>query len=347
VISSLATPQFMAIVMPIALFAAVAATYSRLQGDSELVVASGGGLGPWSLSQPAFRLGVYALLFALAVNIFVQPHSYREMRERLFSIRSDLATMLVREGEFRSAVDGLTVYARKVERSGELRGLLVADGRNAASSVSYTAPRGAIVRVQGKPALAMRDGTVQRRLSDGSVEILGFSNFVLELGAFDEDEEVIFYKPSDRFLHELFSPDLTQDWDRRHTGAVYAEGHRRLASPLVCLAAVALALMAIMGGSFSRRGYGPRIAWASAALVTLLLAMAALAPAAEDAPAVNALLYVLPLATLWGATRFMRKARDRDIRPRPRPTPGSATRGFSNRRTGQPQPPRAAPGLAR
>jgi lipopolysaccharide export system permease protein len=315
-ITSLATPQFMAIVMPIAVFAAVATTYSRLQQDSELVVAASSGMGPWTLAQPAFRLAIFAVLFGLAVNIFVQPVTYREMRERLFAIRSDLATMLVREGEFRSAVEGLTVHARKVERDGELSGLLITDSRNVAAPVTYVARAGAVIRVRDKPAIALRDGSVQRRAGDGQIEILGFSSFVLELGDFATEDSVIFFKPSDRRLHELFSPDRTQDYDRRRTGAVYAEGHRRLAAPLVCLSAAALAVLAVLGGTHSRNGRGGRIGWAAGGLVALLLVIAGVGPAIEETPALNVLAYLLPLAAVWFATRFMRRWRGEDPRTR-------------------------------
>lgn len=306
-ITSLATPQFMAIVTPVAIFAAVSTTYSRLQQDSELVVAAASGRGPWTLAQPAFRLAVWATLFALAVNIFVQPASYREMRERLFAIRSDLATMLVREGAFRSAVDGLTVYTRKVERSGQLSGLLISDTRDEATPITYVARAGLVIRANGKPAMAMTDGSVHRKTADGKVEILGFSRFVLELGSFADTENVLFYKPSDRYLAELFAPDMTDPWDRDNVGELLAEGHRRLSAPLVCLAAAALGVLSVLGGAYSRKGYGARIGWCAVGLVGLLLAMSGLGPSVESVPAMAAILYLLPIGVVWWSTRFMRR----------------------------------------
>jgi lipopolysaccharide export system permease protein len=75
-----------------------------------------------------------------------------------------------------------------------------------------------------------------------------------------------------------------------------AEGHARIAAPLYNLAFMGMALAAVIGGPFSRLGYGPRIALvAAAALVTRTLGFAAQG-AASQAPALNILQYLTPLA---------------------------------------------------
>ena len=294
-ISALAAPQFMAVVCPIALFAAVCVTYNRLHLDNELVIGSAAGLGNGVLAEPALRLAVMAMLGVLAVNLFVQPFTYREMRDRLFEIRSDLATTLVREGQFRAPIEGLTIYAQRVDRGGGMTNLLISDQRVPGQTITYVAREGAIVRVEGEPGISMRDGSVQQRLPSGEVEMVGFSTYVLELGGFAAAGETVLYKPSDRYLHELFQPDMTSYWDRTHGGELVAEAWKRLASPFLSLAAVLLALVAVLGGAFSRKGYNDRIGIASIQMVGLLLVALAAFPAFEDAPELSPLQFAIPL----------------------------------------------------
>lgn len=306
-ISLLATPQIMAVVMPVGLFAAVAWTYVRLHQDNEVIVAYGAGWSLWQVCEPAFRLAALGAVAALFVNLFIQPIALREMRERLFDIRADFASSMVREGEFRSNVDGLMVFARRIDRDGTLNGLIISDTKSSTIPIIYVAQRGTIAKLDTGPVMVLRDGSVQRRLEDGKIDIVGFSNYVMELRGFADTTLELFYKPSDRFLPSLLKPDLTDYWDRDHVGDLLAEAHRRLAAPLICLSAVALAIFAVLGGSFSRQGYGARIATAFGGLVLMLLSFTGLLPTVADQPGLALLLYAIPLIVLWATTRGVRQ----------------------------------------
>ncbi len=306
-ISLLATPQIMAVILPVGLFAAVVSAYSRMHQDNEIIIAYASGWTMWRVAAPAFRLAVIAMLVALVINLFIQPIALREMRERLFAIRSDFASMLVREGEFRTASDGLMVYAQKIERNGTMTGLLISDTKSAAVPVVFIAQTGVISKLETGPVIVMKNGSIQRKLPNGDLDVVGFSTYVFELEGFADQTLALFYKPSDRFLPELVKPDMTHYWDQSHLGDLYTEANRRLASPLLSFAAVALALMAVLGGSYSRNGYTKRIVFASAALVVMLLAFSGLLPAAASQPILGALLYIIPVAVVFFATTKMRK----------------------------------------
>jgi lipopolysaccharide export system permease protein len=313
-ISLLATPQIMAIVFPIGLFAAVASSYTRMHQDNEIITAYTSGWTPWRVAAPAFRLAIGATVVALAINLFVQPIALREMRERLFDIRSDFASMLVREGEFRSASDGLMIYAQKIERTGDMTGMMISDTKNRAAPVVFVAQTGRITKLDTGPVIQLRNGSIQRRLANGDLDIVGFSTYVFELKGFADQELELFYKPSDRFMSELVKPDMTYYWDQTHVGELYTEANRRLASPLLCLAAVALALFAVLGGAYSRQGYARRIGASAAGLVVLLLAFSGILPSAASQPILGVLLYLLPLLVVYFTTRNMRLGLDRGVK---------------------------------
>ncbi|MEN9856345.1 MAG: hypothetical protein RLZZ157_1471, partial [Pseudomonadota bacterium] len=254
-ISILATPQIFSVIVPVGLFAAVASSYNRLHQDNEIVTAFASGWSLWRVAAPAFKLAAGAALVALFFNLFVQPIALREMRERLFAIRSDFASMLVREGEFRVSPQGLMVYAQRVDRSGVMTGLMISDHKTSAVPTLFVAQSGVIAKPDTGPVIVLKNGSMQRKGPDGAPEVVGFTTYALELKGFADQTLSLFYKPSDRFLAELVAPDMTYYWDQTHLGDLYTEANRRLASPLLAFAAVALALQAVLGGSYSRQGY--------------------------------------------------------------------------------------------
>jgi lipopolysaccharide export system permease protein len=173
--------------------------------------------------------------------------------------------------------------------------------------VVFLAQSGTISKVDTGPVIVMKNGSIQRRLPNGDLDVVGFSTYVFELKGFADQTLQLFYKPSDRFMAELVKPDMTHYWDQAHVGDLYTEANRRLASPLLSIAAVALALLAVLGGQYSRNGYARRIGFASAGLVVMLLAFSGILPMAANQPILGALLYILPLTVVFFATTQIRK----------------------------------------
>ena len=95
------------------------------------------------------------------MNIFVQPLSFRTLRQELFEVRTDLAATLVREGEFTEPSPGLTVYAQSVDGQGNLRNLFIHQIKPDGSTTTYTAEQGRVGRAQGRPVLFMKNGSNQ------------------------------------------------------------------------------------------------------------------------------------------------------------------------------------------
>ena len=108
--------------------------------------------------------------------------------------------------------------------------------------------------------LILHNGSIQQFSKTGVLNVLSFNEYVLDLRPLLAIEGQALYHPSDRFMHELFFPDLRKPWERANLKKLYSEGNGRLATPLYCLAFMSLALAAVLGGAFSRLGYGARIA---------------------------------------------------------------------------------------
>ncbi|MDB5427910.1 MAG: hypothetical protein JWP28_3403 [Phenylobacterium sp.] len=319
-ITLLYMPQLINMILPIAVFVATLVALNRLHTEQEIVVCFAGGMSRWRVISPALRLAATIAVLALVMNLWVQPLAYRALREELFKVRSDLAATLVREGEFTEPVPGLTVYAQSVDGNGDMHNLFMHQTKPDGTATTYIANSGRMASRHGDSVLVLRDGSTQEFSPRGVLNYLTFLQYDFELGSLSNPEEMIHYKPSDRYLHELLFPDLQQGWEQRNRKSLLAEGHARIATPLYNIAFMAMALSAIIGGGFSRLGYARRIAiFCAIAAVVRILGFVAQS-ASEANAGLNILQYAIPLATTAVALRGIfrqRVSRFIDIRRRP------------------------------
>ena len=305
-VTLLALPQLLSLIMPMAVFIAVVYAINRMHSDSEVAVLFGAGVSRGRIARPIVQLAVLAALVHLLVNVVIQPWSFQERRETFYELRTDLASSLIEEGSFTFPNEDLTLYARERGGGGELRDLLINDARPE-DDITYTARAGVIVTIEGEPAIVMRDGQVQRQTVDGSVDVLDFDRYVLQLGvATFDDNDFFFLKASDRTLYQLFFPDRTAHYDQRNDERFLAEAHARLSAPLLNIALAMVALAGVLGGQFSRRGYGRRIMIAAAIALVVRLSALATQTVATDDPELNALQYLVPILVIMFALGVMR-----------------------------------------
>ena len=302
-VSVLATPQIISLLMPIALFIATAAALNVAHRENEVVVAQASGMSNWQVASPVLRLATLAAILHLGLNLWVQPAASRELRETVSAAASDIASSLVREGMFMTHQDGLTTFASEVDGP-QITFLVANDSRDPKAEVTYIAKSAFLSEIEGKPALVLNDGQRQTIKPNGALESLTFQQSPLELGAFVDDQKAVILEESDRYLPELFYPDMTNHYDNRNADMLLAEGHARLSSPLLNLAMAMLAIYAVLGGDFSRRGYAKRIAVASGAALMLRLAAFAGTSAAGDDPELNIIQYAIPIFVILLVSAF-------------------------------------------
>jgi lipopolysaccharide export system permease protein len=316
-VTLLAMPQLVNMVLPVAVFVAALVALNRLHTEQEIVVCFAGGMSRWRVISPAIRLASTIAFIMLLSNLFLQPIAQKAMRDELFRVRTDLASTLVREGEFTEPAPGLTVYAQNIDSKGYFHNLFIHQMKSDGGSTTYMAERGHIAKRLGRPVLILKNESTQEFSPSGVLNFLTSDEYTFDLAPLSNTAELVAYKPSDRWLHELFFPDLQQSWEQRNRKGLLAEGNARLATPLYNIAFVALALSAIIGGGFSRLGYGRRIAaMAGVAAVTRILGFVAQA-ACEHNVWLNFLQYAVPLGATALALRsiFRQRVAPRAVAP--------------------------------
>jgi lipopolysaccharide export system permease protein len=304
----LAAPQLISLILPLALFFAVVMAIDRLHNDGEIVVAQAAGVSNWQIISPILKLGALVALAHIALTTLIQPTSYSAMRQALHDIRADVAASLVQEGTFTQPAGGLTIYARETMPGGTMRDVLIHDQRGDVAR-TYTARSGAVAMVDGAPALVMRIGQIQQPRENGAVDVLDFDHYVLGLGEFFQRNDVVLLKSSDRYLSGLFFPDLTYYYDQNNKDAFLAEGHSRIAGPLLNIAMALIAVAALLSGDLQRHGYGRRIFFAAIWALLARLVGLAIQAACADEPELNALQYAFPIVVSLIAGIILVRAR--------------------------------------
>ncbi len=233
-ITSLAMPNLIAVVAPVALLISALHTLNRLAGDSELIVISAAGGTIWRVAKPYLVLAFVLFLALVAVNAWVLPQSMRTLRDYAIKVRTDLISQVLQPGKFSSPEKGLTMHIAGRADNGDLLGLVVHDERDPTQLMTYLAERSEIQKQdETRALLIMHDGHVQRQ--DGKskeVSIVSFESYIFDISQFGPKEGPRDYKPRERFLPELMFPDRNDIYYKRNEGKFRAELHDRLASTL-------------------------------------------------------------------------------------------------------------------
>lgn len=264
-------PNFLVIVLPIALFTVIVFTYSKLITDRELVVMRAAGLSQFALAKPALILALFVMMFGYALNLQWVPNSYKQFRELQWDIRYNYSHILLREGAFNPVSDGITVYVRQRTNEGQLLGLLVHDQRDKDRAFTLMAGKGAMVETEQGARVVMFNGNRQSvDKKTNKMSILYFDRYVFDLAAGTEKVAPRFREPRERPLDELFNiQQVEPKMNTKEFGKFIVEGHKRLTSPLTALGFTLVGLACLVSSSFSRRTQTRQVILAISIMVAL------------------------------------------------------------------------------
>lgn len=305
----LGSPQVIALLTPLAIFVGSVWSLNRIHKDSEIVVAQAAGMTRWQVASPLIRLAVMCAVLHLGVNLWVQPAAQRAMREAVAVARADLAAAMIRPGQFTTNGERLTFYARE-QIGGELRGVMISDMTDPDYPTDILARSAALVTVEGRPTLLLRDALSQQLDNNQQLSILEFDQYMFDLTDFMKEDSELILKASDKYLHELFFVDRKDYFQNKEADGFLAEAHARLTTPLLNIVMALLAIVAVLGGDFSRQGYGRRIGLATGAAALVLVVQLGLQSAAADDPALNIVQWIVPLGMIGGLSwAYFRRGR--------------------------------------
>ncbi len=301
-------PYFLVIVIPVATFCSVLFIYNKMNTDSELVVLKAAGFSQFQLARPGILLGTCSMLTVIAINLYFLPVSYREFRELQHYFRDNLSPVLLKAGKFNTINSEYTIYFKEKTPAGELKGLLVHDNSVPGIQVTYLADTGALLKEKDDFRAVLWNASRQEIDPEtGRLSIAYSDKYVLKFGDIGQEEGQRWLKPRERFLNELLYPDLDNQRDVDNYDKLVAAGHYRIASPLFTLAMAFIALVCLLSGEFSRRGYLGRIMIAIMMMGIMMLTMFLFKDIAEKNKNFIPVLYIWPLLVILLSVLFLNK----------------------------------------
>jgi len=253
--TTLAIPGLLAFIAPVALLIATIHVLNKLNGDSELIIMTAGGMPVWSLLKP---LGLLALLVSLsvaAVNHVAGPWSQRKLKDMVVQVRTDFMSQVLQPWRFSSPEAKLTVHIRDRAPNGDLLGLLLHDARDPKQVVTYLAERGQIIKQGPAVYLRMEKGHVLRQLeNEPAPQIISFQSYPVDMNRLEQRVDTVqVLRPRERYTSELLRPDKEDPQYKASPARFSSELHERLSNPLYAFAFV-LIVVAFMGQAQTTRG---------------------------------------------------------------------------------------------
>ncbi|MFD2264869.1 LPS export ABC transporter permease LptF [Lacibacterium aquatile] len=295
-ISALVVPNFLTVILPIALFAAILFALAKMQGDSELPVMRAIGLSPARIARPVLIMMLIFTGIGYGLTLWGLPTSYRAFKDLQAEIRNSYAALLIQEGVFTQIDKGVTLFVRNQGEGGNLSGILVHDERIADRPSTYLADKGTLVATPTGPRLTMVGGSRQElSRKDGRVSLLYFDSYAVDIGRVAGAPALRERESTELYVDELFDDQTVRD--PRKQAAYRTEAHQRLAGPLFTPMYVLIALAAMLAGEHSRRGFSKRVLLATVIAASIQGLGFGLANLAGRNVAAVPLLYLLPVVT--------------------------------------------------
>jgi lipopolysaccharide export system permease protein len=248
---NLLLPEFLTVILPIALFIATLVVYNRLVTDREILASRASGLSNRQLAWPALMWAMMMTLMLYVISLYILPVSFRHFKDLEFDLKRTGATFILQEGEFTTA-SNLTAYVRSRNRQGELKGVMLQDTRDVTKPMLIVAERGSIYRNAQGTYLILTNGSHQQKDANGRLSVLYFDEFLYDLGS-PQDTRVRERKPHEQFITDLFNPPKNST-NPQYANQLYSEAHQRLLRPLLALVFAMLAVWFILNGEFRRHG---------------------------------------------------------------------------------------------
>ena len=313
-IALLILPRVLTVVLPFALVIATVNALNAMNTDSETIVLNAAGAGRRIFVVPVLAIAALVTLVHLLTVHALEPASRQAFRTAIAESRSVLLSSLIREGQFRSLGDDLTVHIDARGPNGQMEGMLLSDRRDPKAERTYYARSAVVARENDVEFVLMRNGQVHSRdLGDGAIQVIEFSTYALDLSNLSQtDGNKPFLFPKDRSTTELLDPDPEDPVYLDVPNFFRAELHKRLSSWLYIWAFVAIALHAAARPRSTRETSASVMIFV---LTTCLVARGvgfALEDAARKTPSLIPLLYLVPIGVaaafglaMWRDRRFL------------------------------------------
>ena len=236
-------PAFLNITLPLSFLMGIMIGLSRMSADNETIAMKAAGVGLAQMARPVLGLAIiFALLTAIA-GLWLKPWGYQAFREQVFAITMQKATIGFQPQVFMKQFNNMVLYADQLdERTGQMNGLFIVERKPEATMLIF-AEQGDIVADETEEVMTFRllDGTIHRQKTgdDSTYQLINFRSYDLQPDLTGNGEATAEKLGKKKRPKEMSTSQLwrqlgseNNQLNERKRGAVKAELHTRLASPM-------------------------------------------------------------------------------------------------------------------
>ncbi len=187
-------PTFLEVALPISVLLGVMTTFSRMSGDSELIVLRANGLNLRQLLPGVLCVAVFALGLHALITFQLRPWGYRNLADTLFDIAKSKSTSGLSAGLF-NHLGKLMIYAEDLDSgSGVMQRVLIEDNRDPAARKLISAISGQLTsNTTTRQIIIDLDAGNAHELRNGQYSVTKFNNTVLRISTdeiFSDDSKL-------------------------------------------------------------------------------------------------------------------------------------------------------------
>lgn len=292
--SLLAAPRYLVYLIPVVIFGATLFTYNRMINDSELVVLRAAGFSRSRLARPGIIIALASVAIGYALNLYIMPATQSEFRQIILQARSEWGAAILKEGQFTTIGNKATIYIKERTSAGELLNIFY---YNVEDDLTIIAKRGAIIDTDDGPRVLAVEGNKQY-YRNGKLHVLKFERSTLDIGMSKKVSGYRWVEPQERFVQDLFYPNMDNPNDRHNYDKLRAAGHARVVAPALPLTLALVALAVIMSGQFSRRGQLKQVLFAIGLMIAIYVGHIWTSNVAARTPSATFTIYLNTLVPL-------------------------------------------------
>jgi len=259
--TALSLPGVIRLALPLSAFAATVYVTNRMSTESELVVVQATGFSPFRMARPVVYFGVIVFAIMTLLMHVLAPLAAAQLTQRQNEIAQNFTARLLSPGSFLEPTDGLTFYVGDVTSAGELQEVFLADLRDPAQHVTYTASQAYLVSTEANVQLVMIDGMAQILQTETQrLATTSFTDFAYDIGQFMTMPSAAGRKDTQVPTLELLrASEALMAETGRTKSELLTRAHDRFSQSLLGTVAALLGFAALIVGGFSRFGVWKQI----------------------------------------------------------------------------------------
>jgi lipopolysaccharide export system permease protein len=254
-LTMLLLPSLLTYILPISVVIAVIFLYHKLLSDSELIAIQASGFSRMQIARPAIIAATLITMLVYIFTLYLLPLSNREFKDIKQFLRDNYASVMLQEEVFNHPADGITVFIKKRNADGKLKGILVHDDRNSNVRITMMAEQATLIQTENGPKFLLENG-IRQEMRDGKLSWLNFSEYNFDLSYYTKVNSNRVLEENELDTLELLHLAQAENPLKNHV----IELHRRLTWPLLSIFLTIIAVGNLTAGEFKRRGLWKRLA---------------------------------------------------------------------------------------